>query len=722
MSLTFERNYNNSKIKLWKDFYFDYIKCYKILKPLQKLYHKQKTSNYQKQIFQLNEDLDLEDERERESFLLPTNIKEYFENNDIFDYISEQVKLELNKVERFYIEIFYKRLKPRIGKVKQQLEHARLTNQFDTYKDSFDMIVKELFKEAVTVQKFVNHNFVGITKIVTKYEKYSETFKEYNLKSLDQFVKTELQSLKLNSALTDLEKFIDQIHEIFSYYFFPYYKNYCYKELNSYIETQELSANQGFWLGMFMGLLLFQLLIIVVIIFNYDLDIDHDKEFSSVFPMFRGFFVICLYMWLLGLTIWAWSHVGINYRLIFQSTGDTVSVLEIYKVAAMFSFILLTTLLLYILERAKINVFFGHSPAINLLPLIFWGSLIFYFICPFDIFNLEARRFVLDSLSESLVCFLSKPTFRDSFFVGNLSSFLGVMRDAEYSLCYYAYYNASLDDKHYYCRKSRGIYLAIAYFPHIIKILTSSRNIYLTGAYYSHLIGIFKHILSLITSTLSFMTSAHPFFFYIWLPMTIFSAFLSFSLDIYRDFKFLRKKGFPLRDKLCYSPTFIYYFIAIVDIILRFAWVVHLSPEIINGFIRPQTLSLILFSLEIFRRSMWNLIRVEVKHLEKSSQYRLTSEIDLPFIYENGQFKNNDKNLKELMKLKRQERIKREVEDLFTDKGSYNFKQSLFITDYETDNYSYPTGDLDVYLHQYQEDCKKLREKMMNSYEIIYKK
>ena len=50
---------------------------------------------------------------------------------------------------------------------------------------------------------------------------------------------------------------------------------------------------------------------------NYLLDIDQDREFGSIFPMYRTYGIICLYIWTLGLNAWVWNNSNINYRDLF---------------------------------------------------------------------------------------------------------------------------------------------------------------------------------------------------------------------------------------------------------------------------------------------------------------------------------------------------------------------------------------------------------------------
>ena len=98
------------------------------------------------------------------------------------------------------------------------------------------------------------------------------------------------------------------------------------------------------------------------------------------------------------------------------------------------------------IKRIYKGAFFGifEPIPINTLPLICWGSLLAYTFCPFDIWNYEGRAFLGQLAKESFGSFLLKTGFRHVFFMGQMCSFIATMRDMEYTVCYYAYYDAPL--------------------------------------------------------------------------------------------------------------------------------------------------------------------------------------------------------------------------------------------------------------------------------------
>jgi methyl coenzyme M reductase subunit D len=56
-----------------------------------------------------------------------------------------------------------------------------------------------------------------------------------------------------------------------------------------------------------------------------------------------------------------------------------------------------------------------------------------------------------------------------------------------------------------------------------------------------------------------------------------------------------------------------------------------MSPEMVAHLIRPELLSLMIYSFEVLRRGMWNFIRVEYKHIEICKEFKVTMKVELPF-------------------------------------------------------------------------------------------
>jgi len=686
--MKYQKKISKTFIKVWEDFYISYMTMFDILNPVYKKYKENKKKQMEKELlsksFSGNIDSDL---------LLPKESKENAidvkESKSVKQRFQEQFMLELKKVDFFYNQNLNKVIRPKIKEIKDQIKHANKINEFKMNADAFEMALKETYKDISLTRKFIETNLDIKDTLMKKYKKYFgiQTFNSFSRKKIDNNSQIIIEDEKENEEYDDelentINEFINyqssigqygdtlkslevEIEQCFGENFSFKYGSKTDKILKKYLKIKTITESQSFYLGLFIGFLLFQFGIICTLAWYYDIDMDRDPEFMSVFPMFRGFFVLCLYWWVHGLNITVWIKADISYRVIFQIDSNYSSPIQIFKRAAIFTFILLSCLLIYMIKRIYKGAFFGifEPIPINTLPLICWGSLLAYTFCPFDIWNYEGRAFLGQLAKESFGSFLLKTGFRHVFFMGQMCSFIATMRDMEYTVCYYAYYDAPLWAKIEYCRKTRGIYFFLAFLPNFIRILQNIKEIYDSKKLFPKLFSIINYCLSISVALLSFLWPQHPSLHIFWLIFTFISSCCSFAWDIIIDFGFLEKgKNYPLRNKLYYKPKIIYYLIALYNFVLRFFWLWTISPEVLGSFLRPETLSIILNSLEITRRGCWNFLKVENKHIDISKEFKVSNDIELPFVKVGGKYVNNESNLLNIMKMNRQEKIQVEIE------------------------------------------------------------
>ena len=685
--MKYQSKISKTFIKVWEDFYINYLTMFKILEPEYKKYkeNKKKRIEKERESKKFSENVDSAPLLSKEDAEKNAGLKS---SNSVKERFKEQFLLELQKVDFFYKQNLNIVIMQKIKEIKDQIRHANMVNEFKMNSDTFEIAIKETYKDISLTRKFIETNMEIKNTLIKKYKKYfGLDIQVHNKKKFENNSRIIIEDDKENEEYDDnLEKEIDEyivnksnfgtydetlkgleneLEQLFEENFYFKYHSKTDKILKKYLKVKTLTESQSFYLGLFMGLLIFQLGIICILAWYYDIDMDRDPDFMSVFPMFRGFFIVCLYWWMHGLNIYIWMKADISYRVIFQIDSNYSKPIQIFKRAAIFTFILLSCLLIYMIKRIYKGAFFGifEPIPINTLPLICWGSILVYTFCPFDIWNYDGRAFLGQLAKESFGSFLLKTGFRHVFFMGQMCTFISTMRDMEYTICYYAYYDAPLWAKIEYCRKTRGVYFFIAFIPNFLRILQNIKEIHDTKKLFPKFFSIINYTLSISVALLSFLWPQHPSLHIFWLIFTFISSCGSFAWDIVIDFGFLEKgKNFPLRNKLYYKPTIIYYLIALYDFILRFFWLLTISPEVLGSLFRPETLSIILNSLEITRRACWNVLKVENKHIDISKEFKVSNDVELPFVKVNGKYVNNESNLLNIMKMNRQEKIQVEIE------------------------------------------------------------
>mgnify|MGYP000653095705 CR=1 FL=1 len=148
-----------------------------------------------------------------------------------------------------------------------------------------------------------------------------------------------------------------------------------------------------------------------------------------------------------------------------------------------------------------------------------------------------------------------------------------------------------------------------------------------THQWFPNLAGAFKYFLKFIVIT--FYTLKHTchhvqsplcdWFFYFWVGVSFVSSMYAWIWDVWEDWGlFSRDAGdnFFLRKKLIY-PKWFYYFAMVENFVLRFGWAT--SAWLTKSLPSPthdHLLAVLFASLKVFRRFIWNFLKMEMEHLK----------------------------------------------------------------------------------------------------------
>ena len=208
--------------------------------------------------------------------------------------ILKQFSLEMEKIDFFFTSTITSRIVPRYKEIKNQIIHAKNANELHKNHDSFELAIEELYKELTLLEDFVYLNDNAIQHYFKKFKKYifsfPQNFSDEDYKNLTKI----FNESALNQSNSLLEENKNDIEELFNTYFTEFLKKKPASVLKNYVNNFKHSAYQYLYLGIFIGLLIFQLLIIFTLGFHFNLDMDNDPEFNSVFPMFKGFWSFCM--------------------------------------------------------------------------------------------------------------------------------------------------------------------------------------------------------------------------------------------------------------------------------------------------------------------------------------------------------------------------------------------------------------------------------------------
>ncbi|KAG5519354.1 hypothetical protein PMAC_001980 [Pneumocystis sp. 'macacae'] len=103
--------------------------------------------------------------------------------------------------------------------------------------------------------------------------------------------------------------------------------------------------------------------------------------------------------------------------------------------------------------------------------------------------------------------------------------------------------------------------------------------------------------------------------------------------DIFMDFSLMQPyANYPfLKNNLIFKNYWVYYLIIIFDPILRFSWILHFIY--IKNVKYLPLVTFIVGVIEIFRRFLWNIFRVENEHSTNVLHLKVSRNIPLPYKY-----------------------------------------------------------------------------------------
>ena len=670
----------------WQDFYIDYKKILKILNP--------KVSGEKKEENNSCNNID----NTLEEKLLNNNEQNEEENkgiNSIFKKYITQLNLDKNKIDFFDNLLQNKRHNKRFEEIIEQLKYIEKNETIKIFKKQLLQSLKNLYREISNYDKYyLKVNYSIMTDVINPEEEklinQNDLMKNNEDYEALKKIKNEI-SLFFEKSKEYSTNFLSQIKEQYEYYSCQNKDEDNSDDDNDNLLNNNSLPNEKRLIKARLKLKLFRISCWVMFIliflcsfiyfFYLNIDIDEDPELRSVFPMYRTYGIICLYLWFIGLNIKTWEDIKINYRALFSFKINKKSIINIWLCASVFCSFLFLAFLLYFITRTPIGINFGLNlyNIVDILPALIWLSLLLYFFCPFKILNYKGRNNVKKLFSECIASILIPIEFKHIWFMDQLTSLIGPMRDIEYTFCYYSYYVNHFETRQLYCSNSRVVYLIIAIFPNLFRCLQVGRQMIDNQKVFPYIFNIGKYTFNIIVATFSFLSQFHQVFYFFWLANAFISGCYSSFWDLKMDWGYFEGcNNFPLRKKNKFKNKFLCILSIPIDIILRFLWMLSISPEIMSQYIRPEFLALVLYTLEMIRRAIWNFIRVEFEHFELEKMYQISYYEELPLIkLSNGKFKTNENLLLNILDTEKKDRMILELRELFNslDKDKKSFDQ-----------------------------------------------
>ncbi|XP_030555501.1 xenotropic and polytropic retrovirus receptor 1 homolog [Drosophila novamexicana] len=528
---------------------------------------------------------------------------------------------ELSRVEDFFAH--------KLAEARRKLEEIRKqlismqNNQRGPGTRQLGLACSEFYLSLIMLQNFQSLNYTAFRKICKKYDKYIKSnrgamwFHEYV---------SEAPFTNEN----ELRQMISEVEQLYTTYLTNGDRARAMAKLRVPPLRQFSSPARVFIAGMLLGLFIVSA-IIVIISFIF---LNNQAELVTAFSqMYRGQFFWVLSSFYLAINVYVWQNVGINHVLIFDvDLRNQISPASFLEVASGLGYLCTISMLLFLHHNEFDVVVPYHFPLISLVvPFLL-------LINPIRIFNYPARMWLIRCIGRVVSAPFFHVTFAEFWLADQLNSLV---------LCFVDNYQLSRFYVRYYANSANAFDFEHDFMVPIIRCLPPwfrlaqclRRYKDSTRKHITYLLNAAKYatnIIVVICSTVVMETNAHygsvfenPWI-WVYLAASLVSTVYSTTWDLIKDFglfRVWRGENRFLREHLIYRKWF-YYFAIVVNVTIRFAWVLELYLIAYN-ILKPYNCKTIVSLCELTRRFIWNFLRLENEHLFNCGNFRATRDIFL---------------------------------------------------------------------------------------------
>lgn len=475
--------------------------------------------------------------------------------------------------------------------------------------------VHELYRSMELLKSYRVMNRIAFRKLIKKYDKSTgDSLLPSYMKKLDQTYFS--QSEILDTLMTNVE-------ELYTRYF----ENGSRKVAVTKLRTS--AVEKTFYVADYFSGLFFGLAIPLVI---YAMYLGLHKNISGELPngkyllqIWGGFFIIVSMGLLFAINCFVWTKFKVNYKFIFEfNQHDALDFKEYMVLPSLFLFFG-GLIAWFSFEDFWPKHFSGYD-----MPWLFLGICMTILLCPFDIFYLNARLWLISTTTRLILSGFYPVEFRD-FFLGDIfCSLTYSLSNISMFLCIYSKYWNDCSS----CGSSESRVLGfLNCVPSIWRFLQCFRRYADTGDWFPHLANMMKYSVS----TLYYVSLSlyrietirkYRILLIVWATA---NSVVSSVWDILMDWSLFQfdSKYFLLRDEITFKYPIVYYNAMIIDVILRFQWIFYaLFPKQIQ---QSAITSFLVAVAEIVRRFIWIFFRMENEHATNVHLFRASRESPLPY-------------------------------------------------------------------------------------------
>jgi hypothetical protein len=553
---------------------------------------------------------------------------------------------EIQNVEKFYHLNYYSIVK--IGKKYDKLIKLAAKN------DRLGSSEKKSSKPSSKKADFIRQVSGRLKNIMSKKAKTRDTDEEsLHVKSWRDFSSGSFFYDEFVSTLPALHLLKSRCITIYSKKFRKTYGEVAEYELK-YVKIPDLNSGPvQFRLGLKFGVIFCMIGWLVA----YSSIIQHEFDFWTQPGLFIYTMIgnLLLYRFAWAANIFVWSKMGINYISALQLSNSKPNLLLVANQTATLLLFYFMSLMIFCMSNIENSALKGTylsygSPFLLLLVSILYQ--IYESVFLFGNKHVSRGVFGVRVFQNMLIAPFAAVRFRDVYVADVLTSFNRVIADTLYACCWIISgsfatrytgdgslaTSTNFGTSFLNCSNHDMVYVVsfLQLMPLVTRTLQCFRGIYdARGNLYPQGYNALKYMISIFVVYVGLFHSDNLLLYY---SSIAFATCYKWWWDVVMDWGLCevlplsiqeivnwRNYSFEgklfLRHQLMIPWVSVYYISIFVDLVLRFLWVVSLLPPGTLGILGGYKLSFFMGAMEILRRSMWGILRVEWEHLKLMKQH-----------------------------------------------------------------------------------------------------
>ncbi|CAM9835110.1 unnamed protein product [Chrysoparadoxa australica] len=504
--------------------------------------------------------------------------------------------------------------------------------------ESLGRAMRELFRDLTLLRNFAILNYTGCIKIAKKHDKKlarrTATHAALSEPIMDKMMKhIHMQDFYL---CRKLNKLIERCEREYATLFCQGDVNQARglllpQKLDERVEWAQLAL--GYHMGMAAVLALWVLWDCCVEVHRVGEDVSVIA--SPAFIVYRCLAGVLLLHWCWCILTSIWSRARINYIYLFElDPRYAVAPIQLANDAAVSTSLFFANMLLYY------KIVSGRLPGV--IPAgVFPLSLVIYF-AKTSLFPYKRKHELWDVLRDVLGAPFTVVNFFSVFAADFLTSSVKTLLDLSWTLGFffsgdfllsvYDFHNRRAPfEKTFWYRQVISPVLSI--LPLWLRFQQCLRRYSDTKKRCPNLPNALKYAMAqtvAIFAVLTDLTAEMNAAKLVWIILYVVSSLYSWSWDVIQDWGISPSR---LEKRRMYSKKWFYYVAIVVDMVLRFNWLYSFIPPGKSFLAKtlPLYVSTIVLLLELGRRTMWGLFRLENEYLANTEGYRRIEAIPMHF-------------------------------------------------------------------------------------------